>query len=506
MAVGYATERRIAYMNDTPRYTRLRTRGGKVPLSTKLYQAIGALPDTYKNFAFGTLLLFYYNQVLGMAASLASLAIMIALLVDAVTDPVVGSFSDNLKSKYGRRHPLMYVAALPLGVTLFLTFVPPAGLSETGLFLWLTTIAILVRISMTFYVVPWNAMFAEFSEDYVERSNIVTFRYLVGWVGGVALTFATWTLIFPSTDAYTPGHLNPDAYKTFATVLGITVTLAAFLTTALTHREIPYLLQPMHNTPKLTLKRVLAEVKLALKNRNFLIVFMFILVSSAITGVDGALEIYMHTYFWGLLPEDIRWLVLGIFGAFLAFVLVNMLQQRYDKKTLLLVCVAFMILNNVTLVSLRFAGVLPENGAEWLLEILVLNTILRVAAGTVAAIVGVSMFADILDQQELNTGLRQEGVFGSAISFSGKATSGLGVLIGGLILDFVISFPEGATPTELDPGLVWNLGLVAGICMPLLHFVPLYLITHYDITRGGFEDIQRQLFSRRAEVATQDND
>jgi len=73
---------------------------------------------------FSTFLLFYYNQVLGVRAVLASVAIMVALVVDALTDPMVGSFSDNLRSRLGRRHPLMYAASVPLGVFLYLVFSP----------------------------------------------------------------------------------------------------------------------------------------------------------------------------------------------------------------------------------------------------------------------------------------------------------------------------------------------------------------------------------------------
>ena len=167
-------------------YARQVQRDGKVPLATKIIQGVGAIPDTFKNFAFNTFLLFFYNQVLGMPAFLASVALGIAIVFDAITDPVVGSISDNPKTRLGRRHPLMYVSALPLGLTLYLTFVPPSGLSDTGLFVWLTFFAIVVRGSMTLFLVPWSALQAELSEDYVERSTIVTFRFLFGWIGGTA--------------------------------------------------------------------------------------------------------------------------------------------------------------------------------------------------------------------------------------------------------------------------------------------------------------------------------
>ena len=132
------------------------------------------------------------------------MGISAALILDAFVDPIVGSYSDNLRSRLGRRHPLIYASALPLGPALFLSLTPPTGTSHTLLFVWLTATVIATRISMTFLLIPWSAMYAELSDDYAERSSIITWRYLVGWIAVVALTFCTWTFIFPSIAASDP--------------------------------------------------------------------------------------------------------------------------------------------------------------------------------------------------------------------------------------------------------------------------------------------------------------
>jgi glycoside/pentoside/hexuronide:cation symporter, GPH family len=482
------------------RYRRERQRHGPLPLSTRIFQGIGALPDTIKNFAFGTFLLFYYNQVQGLPASMASLAIMLALIVDAISDPIVGSLSDHFRSRLGRRHPFMYAAALPLGLTLFLVFSPPDGIGQWGLFAWLLTFAVLVRMSMTFFVVPWNALFAEFTDDYVERTAVVTWRYVLGWTGGVTFTFLVWSLIFPSSPEYTPGHLNPRAYEVFAPVLGVVVTLAALLTTHLTRREIPYLLQPT-GASAFSMSGVLREVLLALRNRSFLWVFLAILAGSAIGGVGAALTIYMQTYFWGLAPEQLRWFVVAVFGAAVAFALVVPLQRRFDKKRILLTCMALNVADGLTVVTLRLLDVLPANGEPLLLVILIGNSTLSAGLATMIGIIGASMIADTLDEQELDTGRRQEGVFSSALSFSGKATSGIGVLVGGLILQFGLGFPAGVRPASLDADLVLRLGITAGIVIPLLNLVPILIVRRYDLTRSRYVQLRVALQQRRSEAA-----
>jgi Na+/melibiose symporter-like transporter len=478
-------------------YERQAVREGPVPTSSRFFQALGSLPDTFKNFAFNTFLLFYYNQVLGLPAAAASLAITAALIVDAITDPLVGAYSDRLRHRLGRRHPFMFASALPLAFCLWAVFSPPETLDQGGLTLWLLAFAVGVRASMTLFTVPWNALFAEFSDDYAERSAIVTWRYVVGWTGGVIFTFSTWTFIFPSTEAFTPGHLDPDAYGTFALVLAASVGLAAFLTAWLTRREIPYLRQPARSEP-LTLRSFGSDVAGAIANRNYLMIVLAMLTSFAIAGTGQALELYLNTFFWGLAPEQLRWFTLSIIGAVVAFVSVPVLQMRYDKRTVVLTALAFLVIQGMTIISLRLLDVLPENGDPLLLRLLVVNEIVRIWALTVLSIMVVSMVADTLDEQELVTGRRQEGVFSAAIAFAAKAMSGIGIFAGGLILDFVLAFPRAAAPGEVSPEIVRHLGIVAGLVLPVFYALAWWFLSRYRLTRERHAEIQAALQATRA--------
>ena len=89
-----------------------------------------------------------------MTRSRPSVAIAMALIIDAAVDPLIGSFSDHLKSRLGRRHPLMYLSAVPIAVGLYLVFSPPAGLSETLLLAWLFGAVVITHVSMSLFVVP----------------------------------------------------------------------------------------------------------------------------------------------------------------------------------------------------------------------------------------------------------------------------------------------------------------------------------------------------------------
>ena len=154
------------------------------------------------------------------------------------------------------------------------------------------------------------------------------------------------------------------------------------------------------------------------------------------------------------------------------------------------------LVDGVAVISLRLLDILPANGEPLLLQLLIVNEVFRLVALTVTIIMFVSMVADTLDAQELDTGLRQEGVFSAAISFSGKAVSGFGVLITGLLLDYVIGFPQSASPDTVATETVFRLGVVGGIIVPLFYIVPFYMATRYNISRQRHAEIRTALAER----------
>ena len=103
------------------------------------------------------------------------------------------------------------------------------------------------------------------------------------------------------------------------------------------------------------------------------------------------------------------------------------------------------------------------------------------------------MMADISDHQELQNGLRQEGIFSGGITFSGKATTGLGLILGGLLLDWVIDFPVGMQPGEVAMDILVRMAVVDGIIMPALNIFPFMLLLKYRLDRAKVENIQSQL-------------
>ena len=250
-----------------PTYVR-NERVGPLPFSTKLFQAIGSIPDTVKNYAFNTFILLYYNQILGVDPTRVSIALAIAIIFDAVIDPMVASLSDNLQTRWGRRHPLMLIGAAPLGIAFYFVFVPPAGLGEMGLFFWLTGFVMLTRGLMALFFVPWAAIAAELTDDYAERTSVMSFRFAIGWLIGISFPLFVLTVLMPSTPAHPVGQLDPTHYPTMALCGGILLSAAALATTLLTWREIPYLRRHATTPPGFSLLGTAKELWRALQTGN----------------------------------------------------------------------------------------------------------------------------------------------------------------------------------------------------------------------------------------------
>jgi Na+/melibiose symporter-like transporter len=398
----------------------------------------------------------------------------------------------------------MYAAALPLGISVYLLFTPPEfppDLPREPLLLaWLLVFIVAARVCMTFFIIPWSAMFAEYSDDYRERSAIVAYRFLMAMIGGIAFSLSVYTWVFPSTAEYPLGQLNPEAYGTLAWVLAVCVVAAVLMTAHFTRDQIPYLMQPVGPKQRFQLAQLVADARMALRNRDFLILLAAVLSSAVVIGTTQALEIYVRTYFWGLDTGSLRWLTLAFAGALLAFATVGPLQNRFDKKHLLVGCAIILMVQGMALIGLRLIDVLPPNGDPLLLPLLVADAVFSVYFAIIALVMFTSMIADTLDLQELDTGLRQEGLFSSAVGFSSKATSGFGLLIAGALLDGVIGFPAqaGAGGVPVGEDVVLRLGVVAGLVVPLANVVWMLLALRYGITRESHAEVRRQLDERHA--------
>lgn len=478
--------------------------GTRLNFSTKFAYGIGQAAEGLKNTALGAFVLFYYNQVLGLPGTLAGLALAIALVCDAFTDPLAGSLSDNLRSRYGRRHPFMYASALPLAVTFYLLFVPPAGLSDSALFIWLTVTVVATRLAMTLYHVPHIALGAELSEDYQERTRIVSFRYVLGTLGSLAAYALGFGYFFQDTPAFARGQFNVEAYGPYALTLSVLMVVTILWSGVGTHHRIPYLPEVRSSQGRLSFAGVIArmfrEVLGALKNHSFAWLFTGVLVIYMMVGVDNSLNLYLFEFFWELGSREKMWLlILYLVGIMLGSMLTPFLHRYFDKVTGILFGVSWWSLCQVVPILLRFHGWFPDNDTDLLAPTLIVIRFFQ-GVGVAQALVSFnSLIADIADEHELDTRKRQEGIFFAAASFSAKATSGIGTLMAGIALD-IINWPRGPhiqTADDVPVQALADLGMLYGPVVAGFAVVSVFCAAQCRMTREKHATIVRQLQEAR---------
>ena len=472
-----------------------------VPLRIKLFYGTGSMADGAKNAVFNSFLMYYYNAVLGVPAGWVGAAILIAMLVDAITDPLMGSISDNFRSRWGRRHPFMYFAALPMAACFYALLAPPAGLGTNELFVWLTAFSIGIRVALTFYMVPSSALGPEITTSYDERTSLVSFRWLLGWLGALVVTTAGWFWFLRDVGEGINGRLVAANYPALGAFCAVLVGLAIGASSAGTHSLIPSLRQGAQGEPLFSLPRFLGEVRSALGNRSYRMLLTASLFSAGALGVQEIFGTYMSTYFWEFRSEQIGTMAtLAVIPVFAGVIAARPLSARFDKRRAAVGLALFAVLWGPLPVALRLAGFMPANGSSALFAAIALHGGLLVFAAIQLGILYSSMIMDVVDESELATGKRQEGIFVSAIAFTNKAVSGFGNLLGGVALQ-AIGFPGGAEASavgSVSTETVVRLGLAQGPGMMLLYLASLVFVSRYAISRARYAEIRRELEARRA--------
>lgn len=461
-----------------------------VSRATKWFYGFGSVAYGIKTNGFQTFLLLFYNQVIGLPAGWVGGAIFLALIVDALIDPIVGQASDYWRSRWGRRHPFMYASALPVAVSYLALWNPPHA-SQAVQFAYLTVVAVVVRTFITFYEIPSSALSAELTSDYDERTSILGYRYMFGWLGGLGMVFLAYAVFLRPTARYPVGQLNPVGYAHYGAVSAVVMLLAIVISAAGTHARIPWLRQPPRTPPR-SIPALAREMASTLSHRSFLMMVAVGLFTAMAQGLSFALTLYLGTFFWELTSVQILILVAQAFaGAVIAMALAPALSRRYGKKATALATLLLAVLVEVSPLSLRLLGHFPANHTPLLLPALFGFGIVSSSLSISATILISSMIADVVEDSELKTGRRSEGLFFAASSFVQKAVSGTGLLLSGTILA-IAHFPAKAHPGQVPQAILNRLAEVYLPSYASLYLVALGFLAAYRIDRATHQaNLQR---------------
>ena len=468
-----------------------------IKLTTKFSYGVGAIGEASVLWLLATLAFFFYNQVIGLSGFLTGLAVSIAIFFDAISDPLVGSMSDNFKSKLGRRHPFMFASPLPVMICVFLIFTPPEGMNQLAIFAWFTGFTILLKLSITLFTIPHLALGAELSDDYIERSKIMSFNNVLSYTGVIIMHVYVWFFIFPNIEGYELGQLSRDAYPPIVIFSCILVGIALTSSAYFTKDQIPKLKQPKERKSKNNLFRFFKDIGKVLKNKNYLYLLLGIFFLSILIGTHEVLGLYMYTFYWKLSPIQTGWLILNnVFGYAIGFIVTARLHVIFEKPIIIVLSAITLSFFWSLAVILSLFGLAPEPASWDLVIFIIILGSVAAAAGSILHISVMSALADVCDEHELLTGYRQEGIFYSARSFFAKASGALGSIVAGTALE-IINFPSYGSDKEITQSMLFNLGILDGPFAMIWGLIAAFFYSCYKITNKYHREIRDKLEQKK---------
>ena len=457
-----------------------------LPRSLKVMHGLGSVAYGVKDNGFSVFLLIFYNQVLGIDAGVVGTVIMAALIFDAFADPIIGELSDRTQSKWGRRLPWLYTAAIPLGIIWLLLWHPPE-MGQTGTIIWLFCTAVLARSLVAMCEVPSIALVPELTADYDERTRLMRYRFLFGWAGGLLMLIFAYGIFFTGEK----GVSDPVGYDAYSVWGALMMTGAVLISALGQHRHVAKQSPP---APRgVGLGHAFAEAKVTLSNRAFLW-----LVSAAVFGLINqgltfALTNYQLGFLWQLQQMEMLYYALILFTTVIvAFIIVPPLSARLGKKNAAIL---------LAMISMTFTAGLY---GSWLLDLVPgapndpsILFMFALVAMTNSAAVGMmmltsSMMADVVEASQQETGRRSEGLFFAGYFFMQKCAVGIGTFAAGMILTFA-DFPQNAVPGRVDVTVLDGLALYYMGTVLVLGIIGVLVLRHFPISRESHNERLRVL-------------
>lgn len=425
-----------------------------------------------------------FNIFLGVNPALISVAIFAARLWDAFTDPTMGSISDNTRSRFGRRRPYMLVGGILAAIMFVLLWRVPAEWTERSHFLWFLFGSILFYTFYTVFSVPCQALIYELSPDSNERTRIVAFRTVFAACAGISIQ---WMFRLTQMDCF---ENTLDGMRTVS--LGAAaVILVGTVVPALTSKE--RLADIVLKQKKVSLW---SSLKVTLRNRNFMKLVLAVICVSLGLFMVGQLGIYVNIYYVFGGEEKAASTMLGfagmiyhLAGGILAAPVISMVSVRIGKKKTLMGGLTLALVGTL----LKFVTYSPQR--PWMQ---VVSLVLMSPGLSCLWVLTPSITADICDEDELESGVRREGMYSAVYTNVMK----IGVSIGLLFVGFILN-ASGFDAARGADQTAWTL-MFMRICFSVIPAVGLILgmviIGRIPMSSQRTEEVRDALDARHAEA------
>lgn len=466
------------------------TATNKVPFGQKVAFGIGMLANQMFP-AVLSIFMVVLVQDLGFPGWMWGILFFLPRVFDSITDPIMGFISDNTRSRWGRRRQYVFLGAVIMGIAFVVMWqlyrVNGINYNFTYFLLW----SFVFYLGLTIFSVPYVAMGYEMSSDFHERTNIMA---VAQWIGQWAWVIAPWFWVI----MYDQGWFESAdvATRELAVWVGIVCMIfamvpAIFIKSQSTLNE-NYSPLTLKNAGK-SLKEILRGFKEAFQVVPFrkLCIATFFIFNAFNTIAAFSFFIVVYYLFNGDAGAAGVWPTLfGSLGAlvttFLVIPIVAAMSKKMGKKK------AFVLSQGISVIGYIMLWFLFIPGKPYMFIFAL--PFFSFGIGSLFTLM-MSMTADVLDLDELNTGKRREGIFGAIYWWMVKFGFAIAGLLSGAILSVVGFDPSAATQTESA-----ILGLRAFYSgLPILGtLIAIYVMRDYSVTEERANEIRAELDKRAA--------
>lgn len=466
----------------------------RISIFQKFIYSVGAFANTAQAAFIGQMVI-VLNLGLGVNPALVGLLGAIPRLVDAISDPITGYFSDNIRTRWGRRKPLIFVGAIIGGICFALMFQLYKGQSEMFYFWYFLIFQILFFIGFTCFSIPWIALGYEMTPDYHERTRL---QGLSNIVGQLPWLIAPWCWAIMHNQGWFTDIVEGGRFLSI--IIGCIVVGCGILPAIFNREYFNKLPKPDVRGPLNVTKDFFNGAAITLKCKPFvklcaatLLIFGGFMLASAFTIYVVFFYVFKNA---GVLDSAYSGggQLLGWYGTFSALCTVGVIylttwmSTKIGKRNTFFITIPLSIIGY----ALKWIGYNPEH--PYLL--LIAAPFIAFGLGSLFTLMN-SMVADVCDLDELTTETRREGMFGAVYWWMVK----LGIAVASVASGFLIN----ATGFHQELGLAQAPGTLLwlrlfDICIPIITSIAaIFVIKTFEISEDGAYEIRGKVERRREE-------
>ena len=464
--------------------------------SSKLIYGMGDHSVNLSLSALSILFAYFLTDVADLRPALAGMVVLTARTFDAITDPLVGRFSDTRKWSVGRRRPFFLIGMIPFAVFFALLWRTPfdPDASQMSLFGYYTSVYMALSVATTTLSVPYLALIPEMARDYQERTSLNAFR------SGCAVAGTLVAIAMRSLADFWGG--DADAYAAASSLFAVWLMvpwLPVFLVSFERHRPEPPAgasddeALPSASVAPQAARSVAARIgfDIALRHRNFML--LRALYIAARIGVDvGAAALPYYAAHWLHRPEDLQWLMLFLLvSSILSLPIWLRIGRRIDKQT--------MFIAGAATWGLLMSGLffIPSDFPRPLLFALTAVSGFGYCAADLAPW---AMIGEAIVEAELRTGKRHEGLYNGLFMFLRKIAGASGVAFMLFAFDLA-GYAKGPTQTE---AALLAIRTATALVPAAVLLIAILIAARYPLTRAAHAVIRAQLDVREAGSSARD--